>query len=224
MTTPPANIYDRLLQLPLFLGMSRADINRAVGHARLDFFSVQDGTTVASEGEPCGHLLFLMQGSLLSETFSDDRGYSFQEDIPAPAVLQPERLFGLTPRYSSTFTAMGECRVLSLDKHDAMRMLAESEVFRLNVLNLLSNGVQKLWHLHWRSAPQTLRMRIVRFFLSHCTRPAGRKQFHIKMVRLAEEMNDSRLDISRELNRMEAEQLVVLRRAVLEIPAIERLL
>jgi DNA-binding GntR family transcriptional regulator len=43
------------------------------------------------------------------------------------------------------------------------------------------------------------------------------------MERLAQEMNDSRLDVSRALNAMQAEGLLRLHRGRIEVPSLERL-
>ena len=44
------------------------------------------------------------------------------------------------------------------------------------------------------------------------------------MQQLAQEMNDSRIDISRALNQMQADGLLTLHRGRIEIPMLERLL
>jgi hypothetical protein len=44
------------------------------------------------------------------------------------------------------------------------------------------------------------------------------------MQRIADELNDSRLDISRTLNEMQADGLLTLHRGRIEIPLLERLL
>ena len=44
------------------------------------------------------------------------------------------------------------------------------------------------------------------------------------MERLAEELNDSRLNVSRVLNRLQAEGLLELHRGRIDIPQLERLL
>jgi hypothetical protein len=72
--------------------------------------------------------------------------------------------------------------------------------------------------------PGTLEDRIVRFFAQHCIYPAGPKVFHILMNRLADELNDSRLNVSRALNALQREGKIVLRRGRVEIPQMERLL
>jgi DNA-binding MarR family transcriptional regulator len=92
------------------------------------------------------------------------------------------------------------------------------------MLNSLAADSQRLRHRAWRSAPQSLRNRITRFFFSRCLYPAGPKTFYILMTQLAAELNDSRLDISRALNEMEDDGLLTLHRGRIEIPMLERLL
>ena len=76
----------------------------------------------------------------------------------------------------------------------------------------------------WRRCPQSLRERVIRFFVQHCTYPAGHKTFCILMERLAEELNDSRLNVSRVLNLLQEERLLELHRGRIEIPQLEHLL
>jgi ABC-type metal ion transport system substrate-binding protein len=76
----------------------------------------------------------------------------------------------------------------------------------------------------WRRAPQTLEDRIVRFLLDHAVYPAGPKSVQILMTRLAMEVNDSRLNVSRALNAMQQRGLLRLHRGHIEVPSLERLL
>ena len=57
-----------------------------------------------------------------------------------------------------------------------------------------------------------------RFFSERCITPHGDKTFRIKMTRLAEEMGDSRLDVSRALNNMQQRGLIILHRGKIIIP------
>ncbi|MBF1590811.1 MAG: winged helix-turn-helix domain-containing protein, partial [Prevotella shahii] len=65
--------------------------------------------------------------------------------------------------------------------------------------------------------------RIARFFIVHCLHPAGKKLVHIKMEKLANEMNDSRLNVSRALNHMQSQGLIELKRGRIAIPMLEKL-
>ena len=59
---------------------------------------------------------------------------------------------------------------------------------------------------------------------SHSVRPAGEKIFHIKMTRLAEEMNVKRIYVSKALNELQSEGLIRLERGRIYIPALENLI
>lgn len=217
-------IYDRLLQFTLFQGMSHADLMQVAGHTKFNFSKLAAGKKLVKEGDDCHHLVFVTNGTLRAETVSDDHSCRVTESISAPYILQPERLFGITQRYSSSFTAETPCSLISIDKQEVLLLLETQLVFRLNLLNLLAAESQRLRHHAWRTAPRTLPERITRFFFSRCLYPAGPKTFHILMQQMAKELNDSRLDISVALNKMQAEGLLTLHRGRIEIPMLERLL
>ena len=217
-------IYDKLLQFTLFQGMSHADLMEVVGHTKLGFSKHPEGQRIVKEGDFCDHIIFLTTGSLSVETISYDHTCRVCETVNAPYAIQPEQLFGLTLRYTSTFKTLTDCSFITIDKQEIMLLLETQLVFRLNMLNLLAADAQRQRQSAWRSAPQSLRQRITRFFFSRCLYPAGPKTFYILMNQLADELNDSRLDISRALNAMQANGLLTLHRGRIEIPMLERLL
>lgn len=217
-------LYDNLLALPLFQGMSRSDLAMVAGQTKFDFHKFSDGKIVAKEGDPCRHFRFLLKGELLVESFSDDYAYRVVEDISAPEIIQPEHLFGLHQRYTRNYTTKGDCNMMQLDKKEVLKLTNQYEIFRLNLLNIVATQTQKANHRVWRKAPEEVRDHIIRFFESHCTRPAGEKMFYIKMRRLALEVNDSRLDVSKALNDLQEQGLIELFRGRIHIPALEKLL
>jgi CRP-like cAMP-binding protein len=217
-------LYDQLLQFSLFQGMSRGDLMEVAGHTKFDFVKMPPGKRIIAEGDVCSHLFFLINGTILAETTSDDHVYRVHETLSAPCMLQPERLFGVWQRYTTTFKTETDCNFLVIDKQEVVLLLETQLVFRLNMLNLMATKSQRSERYPWRPAPKSLRERIVRFFIQHSLYPAGPKTFHILMKRLAEEVNDSRLDVSGVLNEMQQEGLIVLYRGRIEIPMLERLL
>ena len=217
-------IYDQLTQFTLFQGMSRADLMEVVTHTRLGFMKVKGGKKIVKEGEDCSLLMLMTNGELECETVSDDHQCRVLERIGAPYMIQPERLFGMTQKYSSSFKAMCDCNFITIDKTEVLLLLETQLVFRLNLLNVLAADAQRMRHRAWQSAPKTLKERIIRFFFSRCTYPAGAKTFYILMRQIANELNDSRLDISKELNGMENDGLLTLYRGRIDIPMLERLL
>ena len=217
-------IYEKLLLFPLFQGMSRDDLELVAGHTRFGFSKMNQGSTIVTEGDDCRQLLFLINGTLRVETMADDRSYMVVEQLEAPVILQPEVIFGYTQRYTHTYIAKTDVNLITVGKDEVLRLSEDFLVFRLNLLNMFATQTQKSSRLLWQHVPVTLEDRIVRFFAQHCLYPAGPKVFHILMNRLANELNDSRLDISRALNALQHEGKIVLRRGRVEIPQMERLL
>jgi len=217
-------IYDQLLQFTLFQGLSRSELLQMAGNTKFGFQKVPARHLVVSEGDACRGLYFLVSGSLQQSTVSDDHGYTVEEKLSAPFVLQPEMLFGLNQRYSSTFKTLSDSHFIVLSKEEVMRLVDSFLIIRLNLLNLLATQGHRQAHRPWRRVPRSLEERVVRFFLDHCSYPAGSKTFYILMRRLAAEVGDSRLDVSRVLNALQARGLLSLYRGRIEIPSLERLL
>ena len=217
-------IFEKLLMLPLFQGMSSSEITSVAGKTKFAFHRVAKGKKVVSEGDPCQNLLFLLEGSLQVTSRADDNSYSMVEELAAPDVIQPERIFGLTQRYSKTFVALTECRLVSVSKAEMLRLSEEHMIFQLNLLNIISTQSQRITHQPWRVHPQGIRNKIIRFVETHSMRPAGEKTLYIKMETLATLIAESRLNVSRELNAMQHEGLISITRGIIRVPALEKLL
>lgn len=221
---PMLHLYDKLLTLPLFQGLSHNDLSQIVEQIPFEFKAFKEQDVIVKEDTPCSNMVFLLDGVVETTAWSDDRQYSLKEQLKAPNVLQPERIFGLTQRYTRTYQALTRCGTLFLRKEYVVSMSSSYDIFRTNLFNILSTQSQRFQHRPWIRQPHSLRERIVRFFIDHCLYPAGSKDFKIKMTQLGAEVNDSRLDVSRALNEMQAEGLLILSRNHIVIPAMERLI
>lgn len=210
---PENRIYNSLLALPLFLGMSRNDLQQAAGQTRFDFRKASKGETIVAEGELCTHLYFLLDGEVMVKTESADHSYSIDEKIQAPETFQSERIFGLYPYFTHTYTALHDCSLLCIAKQDVMKLATLFDIFRINLLNLISTQSQKHSLRTLQTPPKSLEERITRFFEANCVSPTG----------IAEEVNDSRLNVSKALNRLQSQGLIQLFRERIHIQALEKL-
>lgn len=215
--------FDILLRLPLFQGMSRDDLTEVIAHTKLEFVKVQTHHVIAKEGDRCDQLTFILNGNVTVVTTLNTHS-SFTETLHSPIVLQPERLFGLHQQYTHTFMAATPCQMLIIQKQDIMKLASTYSIFQINLLNILSTKVQKMENRQWMTTPVSLRKRLVNFFVSRCLYPAGEKDFKMRMTDLAHELNCSRLDISKCLNAMQEEQLLILSRGRITIPHLEHLI
>lgn len=216
--------HDQLLQFPLFQGLSRNELLQMSGNTKFGFQKLASDKYLIHEGDPCQQLIFLTKGQMTVTQQSDDHAYSVVEQVHAPWLLQPERLFGAQTRYTLTARATTELHLITLTKDEVERLMNDFLIIHLNMLNMLATQAQRRAHLPWRRAPQSLRERIIRFLLDHCIYPAGPKEFRILREQLAQEVGDSARDVTAELKNMQATGLIALHRGRIEVPSIERLL
>ena len=217
-------LYDHLLQFPLFQGMSRDNLAQVVGQTKFGFVKCAAGEVVIREDDAATQLYFLLSGALRVDTRSLDHAYTVVESLHPPYMFQAEALFGYSQRFTHTFTTTEDSSFVTISKDEVMRLATDFLVFRLNLLNLYATQAQRLSSRPLHPFPATLTARIVRFLVERCVHPAGPKTFHILMTRLADEVGDSRLDVSRALNALQQDGLLGLHRGRIEVPQMERLL
>lgn len=210
-------LYDKILGLPLFQGMSSSDLQEVVSRVKIGFLKYKRNETIIEAGDKCQRLLFLLDGDMEMTTTSANHAFSITEEMTAPSLIEPERVFGLNQNYSRTYTTCSLCHMLSIGKDDIILLASEFMVFRLNLMNILSTQSQRLQRSIWQHTPTTVRGRVVKFLKDHCAMPSGKKVYHIKMQQLADEINVPRLDVSNVLNALDDEGLIVLQRGIVTI-------
>lgn len=218
------NMYATLLHLPLFQGMSRSDLTDVVGQTRFDFTNAGPGTLIAAESHPAHDIVFLLKGTMTASASADDHSYRLTEELDAPWMIQPESLYGLTQSYSRTFTSTGQCQLLRLSKDEVTRLSNQYDIFRINLLNILTTRIQKQDRRLWHVLPTTPRGKLSRFLADRCLHPSGHKVLEVKMTTLGHLLGESRLNISHTLSLLAGEQLLSYSRGRIDIPQLERLL
>ena len=205
-------MYNTLLQLPLFQGMSRTELSEVVEKVKLHFLRIEAKKMIFSQGESCNKLVFLLSGELTSETHAPCGTFSLVETFDKPQMIEPHSLFGKRPSYKATYTAKSDVSLLTIDKQYIYGVLDKYEVFRMNFFNLLSAKAELQHERVWSITPQHLEGRLIYFIRSLCTTPQGTKILCVKMEDLARLLDDTRLNVSHILNRWQAQGLVEMRR------------
>lgn len=216
--------YERLSQFVLFQGLSDDDLNEIVAHTKLGFHKFSAGQTIASEGDASGGLYFLTHGKLEITTTAPDHGYSVSEYREAPEIFQMESVFGVTLHFTHTYKAASECSAIMVSMEDVRRLFNTFIVFRINFVNIITSRLQKSYAREWLATPQDMSRRIINFIFRHCIYPSGEKLVTIKMDRLAAEMNERRIEVSKALHAMNAAGTIEWRRGKIHITALEKLL
>ncbi len=215
-------LYHKLQEFPLFLGMMQKDITELVAHTRFGFIKEEANKTIVEADSPCDSIIMLVNGQIESITASADKSFTVEEVFNSPFTLQPENIFGMTQRYTSSFRTSTKCHFISISKKELCVLIDKFDTIKFNYLNMLAATLQKKQRATWLPNGTDNRSHIIHFLTSHCLRPSGHKTYHILMNRLAEEVNTSRLEVSRELNKMQDEGLLSLARGRITIPFLER--
>ncbi len=218
------SMFDTLLQLPLFQGLSKEDFTNIVGKVKFHFTQQRPGEVIVREGTPCEQLYFILKGEISTTTTSADGLYSFTEFFKAPYLIEPQSLFGIKTNYVSRHVVHTNINMISINKSFITNELFKYEIFRLNYLNMISSYGQNLNENQWSIVPDCLEERIYHFIRTHIRRKQGEKLLKVKMEDLALIVNDTRTNVSRFLNDLQNNGLIELHRGEILIFNIDELL
>lgn len=217
-------MYESLLSLPYFQGMSKDDITTILDKVTLEFAKYNDGDMICSPSGKCDKFLVLMQGEMSATAEAPDSSYALTELIPAPYAIEPYSMFGYDTHYKRSYKAKGECTVLSIDKKFLFTEFNKHSIFTINFLNLISLKAQRLNNDIWTYTPSSIKGRIAHFITLRSELPHGRKVLSIKMERLASILCETRLNVSKALNEMQDSGLIELHRKEIVIPSLRKVI
>lgn len=217
-------MYDNLLLLPLFQGLSKNDFTTILEKVRFHFLTYQEGETFIRQGETCQQLCFLLSGKAVARTMVEEPAYTLSETINAPTIIEPQSLFGMQPKYTATYQAQTLVKVLTIDKSYILTELNKHEIFQLNFLNILSNRAQIANQKLWNAYVGSLNEKLVHFIALRSQNPSGgEKMLKITMEDWANLIDETRINLSRVLNELQSKGLIQLKRREFLIPDFEKL-
>ena len=137
------SMYQQLMQLPLFQGVSTDLITALVEKLPFHFLKYRNGEQIVAAGDTCTHIKFIVSGKARMVTPCSRLRVSLEQTLSTPHVLAAEYLFGRDTNYPFTAYAEGPCGILQLLKGDYIKMINTDKVFLFNILNYLSSGSQR---------------------------------------------------------------------------------
>ena len=216
-------MFERLLQLPLFQGLSTREVTDIMEHVRLDFVKYHPGEDCVYQGDACRKLIYVISGSMASE-YRDEKGrFTLREELPDIKVIEPYNMFGMYRQFSRTYTFTTEGITLAIDKVVLMQQLLVNDIVKHNLLNIISNRYQQTQRQWCNTPDSTPEEKIAKFILAHSILSKGRKDVHIKMTVLADIVHETRLNVSRALNSLKQQGIVILHRNSFEVKDLQDL-
>lgn len=217
-------MYENLLSLPYFQGMSKDEITAILDKVTIEFFNHTDSESICKSGDDCNRLIIVTKGEVSSIVTAPDGSYSLTEEIQAPLAVEPYSLFGQDTTFKRDYVAKGSCTTLVIDKKYLFSEFAKYQIFTINLLNLISRKAQMQSHAIWNYTPQSIKGRIAQFIGMRCNDIKGAKRVCIKMERLASILCETRLNVSKALNELQDEGYIELHRKEIFVPSLARLI
>ena len=86
------SMYEILMGLPLFKGVSYANISKVVESTKFHFLKYLDGETLVTAGETCTHVKFIISGKARLSIANADGRFKVSQTLSAPDVIAPDVL------------------------------------------------------------------------------------------------------------------------------------
>ena len=137
------SMYQQLMRLPLFQGVSTDKITALVEKLPFHFLKYRSGEQILAAGDSCTHIKFVVSGKVRVAMPCAHLRITIEQTLATPNVLAADSLFGRETVYPFTAVADGPCGILQLLKSDYIKMINSDKVFLFNILNFLSSGSQR---------------------------------------------------------------------------------
>lgn len=167
------SIFDVLLELPLFKGVSREKIADIVGKAKFHFLKYPAETEFIQRGDTCQHIKFILSGKVHIVIENYDGRFSVSQTIEGPDVILPDFLFGRATAYPCNAKTLETSSILQIEKSDFLKIMELDRVVLLNYLNILSMNAQKAVDGVLALSMGSIESRIA-FWIISLTQPTGK--------------------------------------------------
>ena len=159
------SIYDSLLQIPLFKGLSIETFNEIIEKYKFEFLSYDKGSAIITAGEECNCFKFVISGSVRSEFINEKIKIKLYETISAPNDIISNYALGNNVFPVSVFAEDDNTGILVVDKQDFLSIMQEQRVVMLNYLILLSRKSQIPYEAYNQIATDNIRAKFALWIL-----------------------------------------------------------
>jgi len=216
-------MFEKLQELPLLQGMSTKDIEDFVFKVQLDFQKHTIGDLVAAQGELCRKVIFILGGTLSIQYRDPEDNIVVTEEVKAPYAIEPFSMFGMTQRYTRSYTFESDGSTLTIPKQVFLNTLMDWPIIRTNMLNMVCYKMQQSTSKLMQPEPEDVRTKVTNFLRNFCIHPRGRKEYKMKIVTLAEMICETRLNVSKALKELSDEGIITQHRLGFIVKDIQQL-
>ena len=205
---------EKLFQIPLFRDLP-LNIKESLLE-KLDFviYAANKKEIVVTQGTPCNKLFVLLEGKLRTDIIDGLGNEVMIEYIIAPRTFATPHLFNSNNTLPATFTALEDSVILMATKDSTFKVISQDP----HVLHCIAGNcnictVSRLKPL----SRKTVRERFIVYLYEHKKKDSLVVDIMHTQSQLAEYLNVSRPALSKEINKMMKERLVIMEGKRIEI-------
>lgn len=201
-------MYNRLLSLPLFTGMTAGELTQMLAHIHMEFQQFESGEVIVAQDDRCNKLIYVLKGKVRTEYIDHERHFVLQEYIDYPFVIEPYNMHGMMQKYEHTYMTEERTDTVMISKQEFHAIMLNYKIPRMNIMNLLCAKVQKAERLLREGEPKTVEEKIVQFIRRYAITGKGTKLLQIKMEDLANHIQETRINVSNVLKAWNQQGLI----------------
>ena len=209
-------MFEKMQLLPLFQGLSFRELSEIVEWMKMDFCQFRPNDVVVSQGDRCRSLIFIISGDVCAEYVDVNRRFVLTEILNPSLVLEPCNIFGMYQNYTRSYWMKTDGSGLVIPKNVFNELLRRYQIIRTNYLNLVCTKLQNNNLEFCDLKKLSVKDKIVHFVKHVGYSNKGSKRLKIKMEVLADIIDETRLNVSRELNSLQSEKLICMKRGEIE--------
>lgn len=142
-------MYDVIMELPLFQGISRDQVSSFLFKTHVEFINIGDGELIQASGTPAEGLLYVITGKVEVEWRNKAADFSITFVLGPKSLLGAASLFGMNRNLPYSLRAIGNVSLMKVSKEQYLALLQQQlqPVYLFNYLNYLSLRAQKPYEL-----------------------------------------------------------------------------
>lgn len=206
-----------LLHIPLFRDLPQNIKQSLLDKLDYSVYDVEKKDIVAYQDTPCKKLYVLLEGKLRVDIIDGLGNKVMVEYIVAPRAFATPHLFGSNTTLPATFTAIENCVLFTATKESTFKLISQDSQVLHNFLCVTGNcnacTVSRLKTL----SRKTVRERFVVYLLENRVPNSASVTIAHTQSELAEYLNVTRPALSKEINKMIKEGIILMTGKKIEV-------
>lgn len=198
-----ATMYEMIMDLPLFKGLSHEQVSAFLEKTHVDFKKYENGEIIVDSSDRVATVKCVISGKIsVLHRLGQNGTLRVAEVLEGGNVIGADRMFGMDTDYGCVIKAVGQVSVMEFSKDQYFGLLTTGNIFLLNYLNYLSLRAQRLSKIYSTYPSGNIGETLMRFVESVVSRQAVTVAVYFDLNELSAFMHLTPAEISEMLDRL----------------------